>query len=93
VPTAYHDTYREDLLARIEEKVKSKQTHAVPEAAPAAKRGGGEVIDLMAALQKSLAQRGGRAASDERVPPKRAGADRRVRKKTTRPASSRRKRA
>ncbi len=93
-PNAYHDTYREDLLARIEEKVKSKQTHVVPETAPAAKRGGAQVIDLMAALQKSLAQRPGRAAGAERAPPKRAGAAHRTGRKTTRATTAgRRKRA
>lgn len=91
-PSAYRDTYREDLLARIDEKVKSKQTHVVPEASPAAKRGGAQVIDLMAALQKSLAQRTGRAAAGGRAPPKRAETGHR-RKATRATAAGRRKRA
>jgi DNA end-binding protein Ku len=91
-PSAYHDTYREDLLARVGEKVKAKQTHVVPEAAPAPKRGGAQVIDLMAALQKSLAQRSGRVAAGERAPPKRAGTVHRRGKKAA-AAVRRRKRA
>jgi DNA end-binding protein Ku len=54
-PEQYHDTYRADLLARIEAKVDKGQTHEVTEAeegAPAPK--GGEVVDLMALLKRSL---------------------------------------
>lgn len=54
-PEQYRDTYREDLMARIERKIKAGQTHLVTEPeegeAPAA---GGEVIDLMAMLKRSL---------------------------------------
>jgi len=68
-PEQYHDTYREDLLAHIERKIEKGQTHEVTEAeegAPAAT--GGEVVDLMAMLKRSLevkrpAKR--RAAGDE----------------------------
>jgi DNA end-binding protein Ku len=54
-PEQYHDTYREDLLARIERKVEEGHTHEVTEAeegAPAPTRG--EVVDLMAMLKRSL---------------------------------------
>ena len=54
-PEQYHDTYRKDLMARIEAKIDKGQTHEVTEAeegAPAPT--GGEVVDLMAMLKRSL---------------------------------------
>lgn len=64
-PQAFHDTYREDLMRRIREKIKKKQTHVLglePKKAPRPKA---EVIDLMDALKNSLrlkAKHGPRAA-------------------------------
>lgn len=54
-PATYRDTYRDDLLRRIEQKVKAGRGQAVAQAAdePAPARGA-QVIDLMAALTKSL---------------------------------------
>jgi DNA end-binding protein Ku len=64
-PEAFSDTYREDLLKRIEQKVKAGQTHTLTEpeeeGAPRS-AGGGKVVDLMSLLEKSLAQKGGSAA-------------------------------
>lgn len=63
-PSQYRDEYRDDLMALIEKKVKSGETHAVVEGGgddePRARR---EVMDLMPLLEKSLASRkaGGRA--------------------------------
>lgn len=55
-PAKFHDTYREDLMARIEQKIQSGDTQAV--AQPAAEQkgepAGAKVIDLMAALKRSL---------------------------------------
>ena len=54
-PEKFKDTYREDLLARIEEKVKAGQTQEIT--APAKgedEAAGAEVIDLMALLKKSV---------------------------------------
>jgi DNA end-binding protein Ku len=68
-PEQYHDTYRADLLARIEAKVEKGQTHEVTEAeegAPAPTRG--EVVDLMAMLKRSLEVKrpaSGRAAAEK----------------------------
>ena len=58
-PQKYKDTYREDLLARIEEKVKAGQTEEItqPEKGEARDRKGAEVIDLMSLLKKSVAQK------------------------------------
>jgi DNA end-binding protein Ku len=54
-PRDYHDSYHDDLLARIQKKIKAGETHDIPEPGPAAREtGGAQVIDLMAALQKSL---------------------------------------
>lgn len=67
-PEQYHDTYREDILALVEKKVKAKQTKTITmpekEKAPASK---GNVIDLVALLQQSLGQKPGKgkAANDD----------------------------
>ena len=55
-PEKFHDTYREDLLKRVKEKVKAGETEEIT--APAKqKEKGAEVIDLMAALKKSLSDK------------------------------------
>jgi len=55
-PEQYRDTYRDDLMARIEAKIHAGKTHVVTEpGAPAeAAEGGAEVVDLMAMLRRSL---------------------------------------
>jgi DNA end-binding protein Ku len=60
-PGTFTDTYRDDLMKRIEQKVKAGQTHTLTEPEEeAAERptGGGKVVDLMSLLEKSLAQKG-----------------------------------
>lgn len=56
--TQYNDTYRDDLMKRIEEKVKKGQTHALtaPEAERPARRSA-EIIDLTTLLKRSLASK------------------------------------
>jgi len=73
-PDRYHDTYREDLMKRINEKIRKKQTHVLTprEKAPGEKRQSAEVIDLMSVLKKSLESRGG----TQRRPARRAHAKR-----------------
>jgi DNA end-binding protein Ku len=57
-PARYHDTYHEDLLERIEAKVKAGETEEITEPEKGAKaEKGGEVIDLMALLKKSVSQK------------------------------------
>ena len=74
-PAKYHDTYREDLLKRVEEKVKAGQTEEVTEPAREAKaEKGGEVIDLMALLKKSVEKRGEKAEKPRRQARKRRAA-------------------
>jgi DNA end-binding protein Ku len=53
-PEQYKDTYREDLLKRIEEKVKAGQTEEITAPEKEKAEGGAEVIDLMALLRKSV---------------------------------------
>lgn len=58
-PARFHDTYREDLLKRIDARIAAGATH-LP-AAPveeAASGGGAQVIDLAALLKKSIEERG-----------------------------------
>jgi DNA end-binding protein Ku len=62
-PEAFEDTYRDDLMKRIEQKVKAGQTHALTEpeekVTERVSGGGGKVVDLMSLLQRSLDQKGG----------------------------------
>jgi DNA end-binding protein Ku len=71
-PQKYKDTYREDLLARIEEKVKAGQTEEItpPEKGEGRERKGADVIDLMSLLRKSV---------EKTKPAKRAASPRRKR--------------
>jgi DNA end-binding protein Ku len=64
-PDEYHDTYREDLMRRIEEKVRKRQTHVLTPKEKAPKEGqkSAQVIDLMAILKKSLESRSAGAKS------------------------------
>jgi DNA end-binding protein Ku len=81
-PEQFKNTYRDDLMKRIEQKVKSGQTHTLtePEAELAEQRetGGGKVVDLMSLLQRSLDQRGGGAGSARGSKRKHAAARRRT---------------
>jgi DNA end-binding protein Ku len=64
-PLMFQDTYREDLMRRIREKVRSKQTHVLELEPKKAPRPKAEVIDLMDALKSSVklrAKQGSRAA-------------------------------
>jgi len=82
-PESFKDTYRADLLARIDRKVKSGETHEVGgDAERERPHRGAQVIDLMAALKKSLETKGRSPAG--RSPAK---------KSSGRPVASRRRRA
>ena len=64
-PNQYHDTYREDILALVEKKVKAKETKTITmpgkEKAPA---NSSNVIDLVSLLQQSLGKKpAGKAAA------------------------------
>ncbi len=65
-PEQYHDTYREDVMALIDKKVKAHQTKTITMPGKGEpKRETGKVIDLVALLQASLGKKPGKAASDE----------------------------
>jgi DNA end-binding protein Ku len=65
-PEQYHDSYREDVLALIEQKVASGDTKSItPVDKHAEPRTSGKVIDLVALLQQSLGKKGGKAADGE----------------------------
>jgi DNA end-binding protein Ku len=61
-PEQFHDTYRDDLLRRIREKIKKKETHVLATEPKEAPRPKAQVIDLMAALKSSLKLRSKHAA-------------------------------
>jgi DNA end-binding protein Ku len=64
-PAKYHDTYHEDLLKRIEAKIKAGQTEEITEPAKEEKAGKtADVIDLMSLLRKSV--EGGKKPSREK---------------------------
>jgi DNA end-binding protein Ku len=65
-PRQFHDTYREDLLQRIREKISKKQTHSLPPE-PKQTRPKAEVIDLMDALKGSLKLRSKHAGHARRA--------------------------
>lgn len=72
-PEKYHDEYREEVLALIERKAAGEEI-----VAPAAPEEPAKVLDLMAALEASLARTGakqpGRAATASKRPAKKAAA-------------------
>ncbi|MBP0636509.1 Ku protein [Cupriavidus sp. AcVe19-6a] len=59
-PEQYRDTYRDDMMARIEAKIESGKTHQLtqPTEDEEAPRRGAKVIDMVALLRKSLGERG-----------------------------------
>jgi DNA end-binding protein Ku len=69
-PSQFTDTYRKDLMARIKEKIKSRETHTLtPSEKTREPRQSAKVIDLMEVLKKSLEQGKGarRATSSSRT--------------------------
>lgn len=62
-PEAFKDTYRRDLMRRVHEKVRKRQTHVLtPPTETEEERPSAEIIDLMAVLRRSL-EKGGGASS------------------------------
>ena len=57
-PKKFKDTYRDDLMARIKQKIKQGETEQITEPEKGAKEPArAEVIDLMALLKKSVAKK------------------------------------
>jgi DNA end-binding protein Ku len=77
-PAKYRDTYRDQLLAMIEQKAEGREIVAQTEEAPAPK-----AVDLMAALEASLAAAKARKADAEEAPAKPARAKRAAAKKAS----------
>jgi DNA end-binding protein Ku len=93
-PTQYHDTFRDDILALVDRKVREGRTESVEpmeaEHAPRATN----VIDLTDLLRQSLARRGkGKAASEdeEDEAPPRKRAPRKAAAKTARKTAARKR--
>ncbi len=68
-PSKYHDTYRDDLFAFIEKKIKEGKTEVIipPEEPRAERREGGRVVDLMALLKRSIEEKDRRPAGRTRA--------------------------
>jgi DNA end-binding protein Ku len=63
-PSKYHDTYRDDLFALIEKKIKEGKTEVItpPEKPRGEQPEGGKVLDLMALLKRSIEEKDRRSA-------------------------------
>jgi DNA end-binding protein Ku len=66
-PARYKDTYREDVMKMIQEKVKTGDTKHLAEAAGKEEKRGAEIIDLMSLLKKSVEEK---EAQRKKVPAK-----------------------
>ena len=63
----YHDSYRQDLMQRVEDKVKAGQSKTLtPAAAKSRQVRTADVVDLSELLKRSLEQRGGKGAGGAR---------------------------
>jgi DNA end-binding protein Ku len=69
-PEQYKDTYRVELEAHIKRRVKAGETEQVSEAPREGRseRAGAQVIDLMAALQRSLEGKSGKKKAETKAP-------------------------
>jgi len=97
-PRQYRDTYRDDLMKRIEALATQGRTKLAKLPADADQGGGAKVIDLMAALKRSLESKGGprssasasRQAANDEKPAKRAAAAKRRSTKSVKGAARKR---
>ncbi|HEX9936765.1 MAG TPA: Ku protein [Longimicrobium sp.] len=64
-PSRYHDTYRDDLMALINQKIESGQTEVLDETpVEEPEPDAGKVVDIMALLKRSVEATGRRVAAD-----------------------------
>ncbi|MET0364069.1 MAG: Ku protein [Sphingobium sp.] len=93
-PEAFHDRYVDALQRLIEKKKKAKGKLVIEDAEEDTPKRGGNVIDLMAALRKSVGEDGGKAAA-KKAPAKAAATKAPATKASAKkaPASPRRKSA
>ncbi len=67
-PDKFHDTYREDILKRVKEKVKAGETEEITEPEKGERREKtADVIDLMALLKKSVSEKPRKHAKKRRA--------------------------
>lgn len=68
--THYHDTYRDDVMAMVQRKIKAHQTRTLtePDAEQEPQRKSAKVIDLMALLKQSVNSTGKKPAPRSRAP-------------------------
>jgi DNA end-binding protein Ku len=94
-PAEFKDTYTDDLMRRIEDKIKSGETHTLtaPSKEEGEPRRGAEVIDLVSLLRKSLDKKGKPAQADEEEAAPRAQAKRAAARKSPSKKTATRKRA
>ena len=66
-PSEYHNTYHEDLMARIEEKIRGGETHEItkPDSGEKEARPSAKIIDLAELLKQSLGGKGKGATKGE----------------------------
>lgn len=58
-PTSYRDTYRDDLMKRIEQKIEAGETRALtPDSRPSERPADSQILDLTSLLKRSLEARG-----------------------------------
>jgi DNA end-binding protein Ku len=63
-PEAFEDSYRKDLMRRIKEKIRKRQTHVLtPDTEPEDQPRSADIIDLTAILRQSLESRGSKAGA------------------------------
>lgn len=79
-PEAFHDRYIEGVKRLVEKKAKAKGKLVLEDADDTPVRSGGNIIDLMAALKKSVGEGGGTAAKSK-APTKKAAAKPSTRKR------------
>jgi DNA end-binding protein Ku len=95
-PEDYHDTFRDDIMALVEEKAEKGHIEAVEQPEEEGERPTAKIIDLTALLKKSLEQRK-QPAAPKRAVPKAASAGAKARgraaPKSESKAAPRRKRA
>jgi len=95
-PDQYHDTYREDVLALVKKKIKSKQTKTITEPTAEAETlpKSAKIIDLVALLEQSLGKKApAKTKSVERSGEKRAEqtAEKRIVKNTVKSTATTKK--
>jgi DNA end-binding protein Ku len=93
-PEDYGNTYRHDLMKRIEEKIRSRETHKLtPTEKTREPRKSAQVIDLMEVLRKSIEESGSTPSHGGRRPARRATSKRRTSRSTARraPAQARKR--